>query len=266
MIEYSRIPVRVFRALVNIVANVDAILRNLNVDTALIISNNGIPVDKLSIVSNEVLVIVPFHRHMLESLRNLPFKHFKAIEVKSLGIESLRYEAVATLYALLSRDEGPYNEYAKHDMIGKVGISELIYLGRKILESIENFDNNYVVSCSASIAILNKVLKRYDLKAELHRCTIEIQPLGRMLQEIDIAIYKTLRNGMRYVCNTKILFDGERILLPIPTDNECHNFVKLRIDITHRCLEIRGRCVDVGLASDTVDYNLFWHIASSVHD
>ena len=271
MIEYSRIPVRVFRALVSIAARVDDVLRNLSADTALVIStNSGISIDKLSTtLNNEVLVIVPFHQHMLESLKKLTHKSLKVIEIKTLGIEPLRYEAVATLYALLSRYEGLHNVTSKRverDAIDNVKISDLIYLGRKILESIESFDNNYVLSCSASISILNKVLKRYALKAELHRCTIEIQPLGKMVQEIDVAIYRTLRNGTEYVCNSKILFDGEKALLSIPTDSECRNVVKLRIDIVRRCLEIHGRCIDVELRSGTVDYNLFWHIAGSIHD
>ena len=269
MIEYSRIPIRVFRALVSMVTNVDMILRNLSVDTVFIISNNGIPVDELSIAFNEVVVIVPFHHCMLKSLRSLPRKPLKVVEIKALGIEPLRYEAVVTLYALLSRYEGSYSTASEHierDVIGNVRVSDLIYLGKKILESIESFDNNYVLSCSASVSILNKVLKRYDLKAELHRCTIEIQPLGKMLQEIDVAIYRTLRNGIEYVCNLKILFDGEKASLSIPIDNECRSVVKLRIDIIHRCLEIHGRCIDIESRSGTVNYNLFWHIAGSVHD
>ncbi len=274
LLRYSRIPPRIFRSLVSTVRDLVELIREVSARRVFVVSYDGMPIENITINRDELLwVVIPFEPQYEVVLREIASRSFEIIKLRALGIRPLRYEAIAVLYALLSKQQSMklpsvaaegVEQYPSL-VLERVKISDLIYIGRKILESIEHFDNNEVLSCSACVAILNKFLKPYGLKAELHRCVIEIDSVGRMIQEIDIAVYALSKSSMDFVCSSRISYDGNEVRFSIPIDRECKDRIDLRVDVRRRCVDIYGRCVEVSMISSSIDYDLFWHVATDIH-
>lgn len=274
LLRYSRIPPRVFRSLISTVYDLKELIREINAKRIFAVSYDGMSIENMTISRDELLwVMIPFEPQYEAVLREIASRGFEITKLKALGVKPLRYEAIAVLYALLSElqimrplsvDIENIEQYPSL-VLERVRINDLIYIGRKILESIEHFDNNEVLSCSACVAVLNKFLKPYGLKAELHKCIIEIDSIGKIVQEIDIAIYALSKSSINFVCSSRISYDGNEIRFSIPIDRECKDRIDLRVDVRRRCVDIYGRCVEVSMISSGIDYDLFWHIITDIY-
>ncbi len=222
--------------------------------TLLLLSSEGknvLDLDRSSI-TNPVFIIDWSGESRSLSTRN-------AIRVAPpLKTGALRYDAVSALYALLRYVMGIAPNDSCRCEKGCVGIDirKLIYVSKKVIESMHYLDRCWVVEPHALIAVFNKVARSRGLIAEMSYALVE-ETLDSCRQRVFVDVFDA--KNIDFVGRVTVELDGctlridcDEVVARRLSDTLCG--ACLCMDPASKSVEICGSRMD--LSMESVDYGL----------
>ncbi len=180
----SRVPISIVKERIKYYKRLeDNLVRQFNPKTTVIVDPQGEYIGSLSIEPKTLVVCYDECK-----LQELP-------RIKVIGLPSLTYEAIAAIYAFYIRSKEPTKTIPHCD--NPLPPRDLLYLSRKILESVQVFDNYYVLEPSAIANVVKKLLSRYGLLAYPHKTVISFDNVnGSMMECIVVEVYNKALNKL----------------------------------------------------------------------
>ncbi|ABM80720.1 hypothetical protein [Hyperthermus butylicus] len=110
----------------------------------------------------------------------------RAVRVRGLGLQSITYEAISVIY-----------EFFIRRMYGKRGVKHItgdirsaVYLARKLVEIMSNFDNYVLVEPNAVVYVLRRVYLSEGILLDPAKYSITVDPVaGSVSQVIEMNAY-----------------------------------------------------------------------------
>ncbi len=245
VLRYSRVPARVLRERMHLhtLHEVEQILKEREV--VLVDPNEGQSIEVLDCVENPVFAVC-YDERILERFRD---RFRKVVRVRVLGLDILSYECIAVIYGYAKYVCRYFERGVACRDIDAELLRDAVYIGRKVLESISWFDNNAVLEPSAVVAVVNKALRKRSLRMDLIESMLRIDHIRGSIEQV-FRVEVSRIPSLEEVCKLEIVFDGSKLLIPIPFDARCRDVRTLCIDLrvgegrfclASRCFEISPR-------------------------
>jgi len=174
---------------------------------------NGIHVADLELsnwVDNKDVVVV------VDERREIDTSH--CIRAHGLCTGFVHYDAISLIYALMVKY---FRRVAHEEPMRCRAFRDLIYLVRKLRESIQVLGSDRLIDPTTLVSVLNKRVRDRGLRAELRTMIIEKNWSAETLEQIIYLDVYALRD-LSYLCTLRAVFrNGHELEIEIPIDRTC---------------------------------------------
>jgi len=227
VLRYGRLPPSVLKSCVRELKGIEDDIRGCGT-CVMLDCEAGESVRSMAMESlDDVLVVV-------DERRELGVDRCRRVHALCTGF--IHYDTISLIYALtlLKRLEAEKHGEETSTLTAFIScraFRDLVYVVRKIRESLQTLGSDTLIDPTTLVSVLNKRLRERLLRAELRSMIIEKDWLSEsMKQTIYMDVYSL--KDLSYLCTLRAIFrEGHHLELDMPLDSECRAVETCVVDI-----------------------------------